>query len=196
MPDNKAQDADAALQELGSDLVGQAMSPQLSRSGTTIRVDAEERLRQVEKTIQGRDFTCMRETVNAVEAWLGGLPGHVYANVRQPPISTLNLAHMMPFSAVWAGRKGTSISVRPAVLRPDRRLDAVPLFPSCRRRRPHPDRRPDRCWQERASGTDGAAVPSLSGSPRSSSSTLAARCGRRRSPWAATGTTWVARSRR
>ena len=26
-----------------------------------------------------------------------------YANVRQPPISTLNLAHMIPFSAVWAG---------------------------------------------------------------------------------------------
>jgi type IV secretory pathway VirB4 component len=41
--------------------------------------------------------------VNAIEAWLGSLPGHVYANVRQPPISTLNLAHMMPFSAVWAG---------------------------------------------------------------------------------------------
>jgi len=45
----------------------------------------------------------MRETVNAIEAWLGSLPGHVYANVRQPPVSTLNLAHMMPFSAVWAG---------------------------------------------------------------------------------------------
>ena len=52
----------------------------------------------------------MIETVNAVEAWLGSLPGHVYANVRQPPISTLNLAHMMPLSAVWAGRRGTSIS--------------------------------------------------------------------------------------
>ena len=26
-----------------------------------------------------------------------------YANVRQPPISTLNLAHMIPLSAVWAG---------------------------------------------------------------------------------------------
>jgi type IV secretion system protein VirB4 len=57
----------------------------------------------VEKTVQGRDFTCMRETINAVEAWLGSLPGHVYANVRQPPVSTLNLAHIMPFSAVWAG---------------------------------------------------------------------------------------------
>ena len=32
---------------------------------------ADERLRLVEKIIQGRDFTCMRETVNAVEAWLG-----------------------------------------------------------------------------------------------------------------------------
>jgi type IV secretion system protein VirB4 len=57
----------------------------------------------VEKVIQGRDFTCIAESVNALEAWLGSLPGHVYANVRQPPISTLNLAHMIPLSAVWAG---------------------------------------------------------------------------------------------
>ena len=53
--------------------------------------------------IQGQDFTCIAESVNAVEAWLGSLPGHVYANVRQPPLSTLNLAHMIPLSAVWAG---------------------------------------------------------------------------------------------
>jgi len=46
---------------------------------------AEDRLRLVEKTIQGRDFTCMRETVNAIEAWLGSLPGHVYANVASLP---------------------------------------------------------------------------------------------------------------
>jgi type IV secretion system protein VirB4 len=45
----------------------------------------------------------MVETVNSVDAWLGSLPGHAYANVRQPPISTLNLAHMVPSSAVWAG---------------------------------------------------------------------------------------------
>jgi len=41
--------------------------------------------------------------VNALEAWLGSLPGQAYANVRQPPVSTLNLAHMIPLSAVWAG---------------------------------------------------------------------------------------------
>jgi type IV secretion system protein TrbE len=96
-------DADAALQELGTDQIGEAF---VTATFTVWDGDpraADEKLRLVEKVIQGRDFTCMIETVNAVEAWLGSLPGHVYANVRQPPISTLNLAHMIPLSAVWAG---------------------------------------------------------------------------------------------
>jgi type IV secretion system protein TrbE len=100
---NKAMDADAALQELGSDLIGQAyVTATVTVWDEDARV-ADEKLRLVEKVIQGRDFTCIAESVNAVEAWLGSLPGHVYANVRQPPVSTLNLAHMIPLSAVWAG---------------------------------------------------------------------------------------------
>jgi type IV secretion system protein TrbE len=100
---NKAIDADAALQELGSDAIGQAfVTATLTVWDDDPRV-ADEKLRLVEKVIQGRDFTCMVESVNAVEAWLGSLPGHAYANVRQPPVSTLNLAHMIPLSAVWAG---------------------------------------------------------------------------------------------
>ena len=100
---NKALDADAALQELGSDQIGQTFVTATVTVWDTDPATADEKLRLVEKVIQGRDFTCMVETVNAVEAWLGSLPGHVYANVRQPPISTLNLAHMIPLSAVWAG---------------------------------------------------------------------------------------------
>jgi type IV secretion system protein TrbE len=100
---NKAIDADAALQELGSDAIGQAfVTATVTVWDEDSRV-ADEKLRLVEKVIQGRDFTCMAESVNAVEAWLGSLPGHAYANVRQPPVSTLNLAHMIPLSAVWAG---------------------------------------------------------------------------------------------
>ena len=100
---NKAMDADAALQELGSDAIGQAfVTATVTVWDDDISV-ADEKLRLVEKVIQGRDFTCMVESVNAVEAWLGSLPGHAYANVRQPPVSTLNLAHMIPLSAVWAG---------------------------------------------------------------------------------------------
>jgi type IV secretion system protein VirB4 len=100
---NKAMDADAALQELGSDAIGQAY---VTATVTVWDVDAaaaDEKLRLTEKVIEGRDFTCIPETVNAIEAWLGSLPGHTYANVRQPPVSTLNLAHMIPLSAVWAG---------------------------------------------------------------------------------------------
>lgn len=100
---NKAADADLALQELGADYAGIAyVTATVTVWDADARV-ADEKLRLVEKVIQGRDFTCMAETINAVDAWLGSLPGHVYANVRQPPISTLNLAHMIPLSAVWAG---------------------------------------------------------------------------------------------
>ena len=100
---NKAMDADAALQELGSDAIGQAFVTATVTVWDDDPRAADEKLRLVEKVIQGRDFTCMAEGVNAVEAWLGSVPGHVYANVRQPPVSTLNLAHMIPLSAVWAG---------------------------------------------------------------------------------------------
>ncbi|MDR6624445.1 conjugal transfer protein TrbE [Caulobacter segnis] len=100
---NKAADADAALQDLGSDEVGQAFVTANVVVWDEDPRAANEKLRLAEKTIQGRDFTVVAETLNAVEAWLGTQPGHVYANVRQPPVSTLNLAHMLPLSAVWAG---------------------------------------------------------------------------------------------
>jgi len=57
----------------------------------------------VERVINARGFAAINETLNAVEAWLGSLPGHAYANVRQPLVNSLNLAHLMPLSAVWAG---------------------------------------------------------------------------------------------
>jgi type IV secretory pathway VirB4 component len=113
---SKVADADMALQELGSDEIGQAY---VTATVTVWDEDpgvAAEKLRLVEKVIEGRDFTCIHETVNVIEAWLSSLPGHVYTNVRQPPVSTLNLAHMMPLSAVWAGPER------------DDHFDAPPLF--------------------------------------------------------------------
>ncbi len=100
---NKAADADAALQVLGSDAAGWAYVTSAITVSDADERAATTRLKAIEKVVQGRDFTCIPESLNAVEAWLGSLPGHAYANVRQPPISTLNLAHMLPLSAVWAG---------------------------------------------------------------------------------------------
>jgi type IV secretion system protein VirB4 len=100
---NKAGDADAALQDLGSDGVAYAYVTTSLVVWDEDPARADAKLAQAERVITGRDFTVIRERVGAVEAWLGTLPGQVYANVRQPPLSTLNLAHMAPLSAVWAG---------------------------------------------------------------------------------------------
>jgi len=101
--DNKAVDADQALQELGSDLVSYGYVTTTITVSDSDRHLVEEHLRIAERIINGRGFTVICETLNAVDAWLGTLPGHVYANVRQPILHTLNLAHMIPISAVWAG---------------------------------------------------------------------------------------------
>lgn len=113
---NKAADADAALQDLGSDQVGEVYVTATVTVWDTDPAIADEKLRLTEKVIQSRDFTAIVESVNAIEAWLSSIPGQTYANVRQPPISTLNLAHMIPLSAVWAG---------PAK---DEHFEAPPLF--------------------------------------------------------------------
>ncbi len=102
---NKAADADAALQELGSDQVAFGY---VTATVTVLDADpsvADEKLRRIERVIQGRGFVTIPETLNAVDAWLSSIPGNAYANVRQPIISTLNLAHLMPVSAVWAGQE-------------------------------------------------------------------------------------------
>ena len=100
---NKSAEADAALQDLGADIAGYAyVTTTITVLGDSPR-DADLRLQAIEKIVRGRDFACIAEGLNALEAWLGSLPGNPYANVRQPPISTLNLAHIMPVSAVWAG---------------------------------------------------------------------------------------------
>ncbi|QDC37214.1 conjugal transfer protein TrbE [Sphingobium fuliginis] len=101
--DNKMVDADLALQALGGDHVAFG---HLTTTITVADVDrgrVEDKVRAVERIVNGLGFTCIRESVNAVEAWLSSLPGQVYANVRQPLIHTLNLAHLMPLSSVWAG---------------------------------------------------------------------------------------------
>jgi len=101
--DNKVADADLALQALGADYVSFGyLTTTVTVAGATGEA-ADEKIRLVERVVNGLGFTCLRERVNAVEAWLSSLPGHVYANVRQPLVHSLNLAHLMPLSSVWAG---------------------------------------------------------------------------------------------
>jgi type IV secretion/conjugal transfer VirB4 family ATPase len=62
-----------------------------------------EKQREIERVINGLGFVTITESINSVEAWLSSLPGHANANVRMPLMHSLNLSHLLPFSAVWAG---------------------------------------------------------------------------------------------
>ena len=101
--DNKAADADAALQELGADDVsfGYFTASVVMSDEDAAVVDAQ--AKEIERVLNGLGFVTIRESVNAVDAWLGSLPGQLYANIRQPLLHTLNVAHLAPLSAVWAG---------------------------------------------------------------------------------------------
>src|SRR5690606_30870064 len=100
---NKVVDSDLALQALGQDYVAFGYLTTTITVADTDRAAAEDKVRRVERIVNGLGFTTIREGVNAVEAWLSSLPGQTYANVRQPLVHTLNLAHLMPLSSVWAG---------------------------------------------------------------------------------------------
>jgi len=101
--DNKVVDADLALQALGGDHVAFGYLTTTITVADTERASVEDKVRAIERIVNGLGFTCARESLNAVEAWLSSLPGQAYANVRQPLVHTLNLAHLVPLSSVWAG---------------------------------------------------------------------------------------------
>ncbi|MGE0294491.1 MAG: conjugal transfer protein TrbE [Hyphomonadaceae bacterium] len=100
---NHAADADAALQELGADAIGAGYATLTITVADEDENAAIEAVRQIQQVADGLGFVTQVETVNAIEAWLGSLPGSAYADVRRPILLTPSLAHLLPTSAVWAG---------------------------------------------------------------------------------------------
>jgi type IV secretion system protein TrbE len=105
---NKSADADAALQVLGAEVAS------FGRITITVTVwdrdytAARDKMRAVKQVIQSHGLIVRDETLNSQEAWLGSLPGKTNANVRQYIVHSINLAHLMPASAVWSGDETNS----------------------------------------------------------------------------------------
>jgi len=98
-------DTDAAIAEAASSLVAYGYY-----TSVIVLLDENpsyllEQARYVRRVIQQLGFDCRLETVNAVEAWLGSLPGHALPNIRRPLLHTLNLADLLPTSAIWPGEE-------------------------------------------------------------------------------------------
>ncbi len=100
---NHAADADMALQELGADAIGAGYGTLTITVAEGDENAADEAVRLIQQAADGLGFVTQVETVNAIEAWLGSLPGSAYADVRRPILLTPSLAHLLPTSAVWAG---------------------------------------------------------------------------------------------
>lgn len=58
---------------------------------------------QIAHILNAREFVAKVETVNTMDAWVGSLPGNMYANVRRPLLHSYNLAHLFPATSPWAG---------------------------------------------------------------------------------------------
>ena len=68
--------------------------------------DADEAFVQARATrnaLQDRGFTARIETVNAMDAFFGSLPGHGSPNLRRPLVNSANVTSLWPVTSVWAG---------------------------------------------------------------------------------------------
>jgi len=99
----QAEDADLALQQVNGEAAGAAYVTLTITVADANEATAFERIRQIRQVADGMGFVTALETINAVEAWLGSLPGQPYADLRRPLLLTPSLAHLLPLSAVWAG---------------------------------------------------------------------------------------------
>ena len=80
------------------------------------RAEVEEKAKLVRQIFIERGMKAKIEDFNAVDTWLGCVPGLVGHNIRRPLISTGNLIHMMPLALAWAGEAR------------NKHLDAPPLL--------------------------------------------------------------------
>ena len=64
---------------------------------------ALEKASYVAGLINSCGFSAKTETVNSFQAWLGMMPGNVYANVRKTLMSSGNCCHVIPLSSLWTG---------------------------------------------------------------------------------------------
>lgn len=63
----------------------------------------DQAIKEIRRYIEQKGFNCLEEKVNAMDAWIGSIPGHGSANVRRMFISSENLGHMLPLHTVWSG---------------------------------------------------------------------------------------------
>jgi type IV secretion system protein VirB4 len=100
---NMARDAANAASENSSGLVRFGFYTQVIVVTDPHAARADYVASEILKSFNDAGFTGRIETVNAVDAYLGSLPGHGHPNLRRPLVSTANVADLFPATSVWPG---------------------------------------------------------------------------------------------
>ena len=101
----QSDDANDALQLLNEGLVsfGHYTGVVILRAASEKELD--ETAAALKRAIEEIFFSVRIERRNAVEAFIGSLPGHGYENVRKHLVHSLNICHFVSLSSMWAGLK-------------------------------------------------------------------------------------------
>ena len=67
------------------------------------RASCDEKVKYIRRLLNNNGYQSIDEKMNALEAFLGSLPGDTIRNIRKPLVSTQNLANMIPLTDVWTG---------------------------------------------------------------------------------------------
>jgi type IV secretion system protein TrbE len=101
---NKAEEVDAARQEIGADIVAYGEFTSTVTVWDTDPGQAETKLRYVMQTLANQGFTATAERQHATAAWLSSQPGNRVDNVHRSHHHSLFLAHVSPgVTAAWPG---------------------------------------------------------------------------------------------
>lgn len=64
--------------------------------------------KDIARYLEQSGFSCIKEDVNAFDAWLGTVPGHGSCNVRRNFVNSINLSHLLPLHTIWSGDQYSS----------------------------------------------------------------------------------------
>jgi type IV secretion system protein VirB4 len=101
---NKAEQADAARQEIGADIVAYGEFTSTVTVWDPDPACAEDKLALVRQALEAQGFVTKVERAAATAAWLSTHPGNSRDHVRRTPQHSLTLAHLCPgLTATWPG---------------------------------------------------------------------------------------------
>jgi type IV secretion/conjugal transfer VirB4 family ATPase len=97
-------EAEQAENDLNSGLVAYCYMSSTVVLMSENRDELIESARYIYREIEKLGYTCRIENINTFMAYFGSLPGNTRFNLRRPMMHTLNAAHLLPLSSIWAGK--------------------------------------------------------------------------------------------